>query len=279
MTTLPTAPGVAHAFVPSRAGTARTIVALGAREGALLVRHPLHLVGVGLTVAVSLSSVRTGTARGLYFDHGLALISWDGILTFFASHHCATRARRAGAMPLLRAAATPARTRTAAHCLATLGPFLLSLALLLGLDGYISQFTDRVSSPGAWRLLGAAMCVLGAGLLGVCVAERVRLPGAAAFVMVAVIAACVALYSTGRYLLLQPYSEWAPWDGSLLGTFPEPVTPIPGSPVWHVGYLAGLCALATCGALVGHRHWRTACVATAIVAAAFTGLAGLLQLP
>jgi hypothetical protein len=50
--------------------------------------------------------------------------------------------------------------------------------------------------------------------------------------------------------LLSSYTDWSAWSsGPWMGV-------VPGSPAWHLVYIASLCLMAACAALATHRQWR-----------------------
>jgi hypothetical protein len=165
------------------------------------------------------------------------------------------------------------RERTVAALLACLGPVAVaSLLMLLAYVGF-SAAGLFVRTPHPLEVLTVPLSVLGAGLLGVMVARWAPWPGAAALVMVALVAAHVALPE--RFALLGAYVEFARWG--------EPswawAGVIDGSRGWHVAYLIALCAMAATGALLVDATRRRTVLA---VGAALTGcaaVAGWVQLP
>jgi hypothetical protein len=255
----------------------RSTVALAAREGWLIVRHPLHLAGVGLALYAVLQIPAHMDSRAAYFDYPNAVIMYEGVLTFFAAHLCATRPARSRAAGWLDATVTCRASRTTAMCLATLAPFAVACLLLAVLDPVIAVRAARSSDPGTLRLLGSAICVLGAGLLAVAVSRWLRFLGAGVVVMVALVAACAWIGQRDNHELLQPLIDWATWEGTTAnGPF---IGVKPGSPGWHLLYLSGWTTLALCAALLAHRRWRYPVLLAAAGAAVLTVVAGFAQLP
>lgn len=264
---------------PARASEWRAIFVLAAREGWLVVRHPLHLAGwIPVLFDAFYVIPSHGDSRAAYFDLGDAVVTFVGVLTFFAAHLCATRPARSHAAAWLDATVTSPASRTTVQCLAAIAPFAVAWALLEVLDPIVGAWTGRARDPGTLRLLGSALCVLGAGLLAVAVSRWLRFVGAGVVAMTGVIAACVWVgNSGGRRQLLQPLVDWASWDNT---TAYGPFTGVsPGSPGWHDVYIAGWAALALCAALLAHRRWRYPVLALAAAAAVLTFVAGFAQLP
>jgi hypothetical protein len=82
--------------------------------------------------------------------------------------------------------------------------------------------------------------------------------------------------SEGRYEigLLGTYVSWA-----VYGPGPHWYGVQPGSPAWHVGYLAALCAMAAAGALLRTTPARLRVLGSGAVCTAAMLLAGWAQLP
>jgi hypothetical protein len=250
---------------------------LARREAVLLVRHPLHLAGVAFVCISPFLQIHSASdSRTAYFNLGLDVITFDGILTYFAAHLCATRAARSRAHGWLDATVTSRECRTAAMCLAALGPFAVACLVLAVEDPIIGAYAGRSADPGPARLFGSAVCVLGAGLLAVAVSRWLRFVGAALVAMIAVIAASVWADNHDR-TIFQPMVDWAAWaDTTANGPF---VGVMPGSPGWHALYLTGWTALAGCAALLAHRRWRYPALAVAVLAGILTVIAGGAQQP
>jgi len=245
---------------------------LARREALLLVRHPLHVAGLTLGCAIPLLNMPAGTdSRQGYFDLALGVLEFDGILTFFAAHRCATRMSRAHADGWLAATVTTPASRTVAMVLATLAPFGLACLVLAAGDPLVAAYTARSADPGVVRLFGNAICVLGAGLLGVAVARWLRFPGAAMATMVAVVAASAWADAHG-HTLLQPQVEWAQWlDNQSGGPF---IGVAAGSPAWHALSMTAWTVLAGGAALAAHRRYRIAALAVGIAAGVVIVVAG-----
>lgn len=274
-TSRPTAAALPWRARPRRGSDWPATLALARREAVLLVRHPMHLAGVAVVCIGPFFETKAGSnSRTAYFSLGLDVVTFDGILTYFAAHLCATRAARSHAHGWLDATVTPRACRTAAMCLAALGPFAVACLLLAVEDPVIGAYADRSADPGPARLFGSAVCVLGAGLLAVAVSRWLRFVGAALVTMIAVIAASMWADSHGRSIL-QPMFEWSTWDGTTAnGPF---VGVVPGSPGWHALYLSGWTALAGCAALLAHRRWRYPALAVAVLAGVLVVVAGRAQ--
>jgi hypothetical protein len=249
----------------------RTTLVLAAREGWLIVRHPLHLAGVAISVSGFVAIIIQDGSRTDYFELASMVVMYEAILTFFATHLCATRLTRSRAAEWSDAAATSRASRTAAMCLATLAPFGVACLLLAVLDPIIAARGGRFGNPVDSRLLASAIPVLGAGLLAVAVSRWLRFLGAGVVAMAAVIAGSVWADSHG-HTMLQPLIDWESWEqtaanAAFMGLHH-------GSPGWHDAYLTGLTVLALCVALLAHRRWRYPALGVALAAGVLTLAAG-----
>jgi hypothetical protein len=267
--------GTLHAAPRQTTSPARSTLALAIREAQLLLRHPAFLLGIVLVIVFAidqfgwLSAVDQGT---LYSGPALAVTMFLGVPTYFAANLRATHARRTGIDELLDTGPTSPQQRTLALCLGALGPFLIAWALAAGLDTIVASGYERFDDPGMLRVLAAALTVLGGALLGIMIGRLLPIPGAALVTMVGVVTACVYLES-GTKNLLSPYTEWSAWSSSVwMGV-------VPGSPAWHLVYIASLCLMAACGALATQPQWRRTTIGIGAAATALTIIAALAQLP
>lgn len=254
---------------------ARTTLALAIREAQLLLRHPAFLLGIGLLIVFAIDQFGWRSAvdqDAIYSGPALAVTMFLGMPAYFAANLRATHARRARTDELLNTGPTSTQQRTLALCLGALGPFLVAWALAAGLDTIVASRYERFVEPGTLRVLAAALTVLGGALLGIMIGSLLPIPGAALVSMVGVVAACVYLQN-GTNNLLSPYTEWSAWSSSVwMGV-------VPGSPAWHLVYIASLCFMAACGALATHPQWRRTTISIGAVAIALTITAALAQLP
>src|SRR4051794_196392 len=105
----------------------RVLVRAGAREAWRLIRHPLHIAGWLLLIAVAWNWPPVAFKYDPYSDVPLEMTALVGIPTFFAASRLATRPRRTGAEESLSSLPTSAETRWAISLTAAVGPFALSL--------------------------------------------------------------------------------------------------------------------------------------------------------
>ncbi len=249
------------------------VLRLARTEAWRIVRHPVHLGSVVAFVSV------TGIGSGVAFEPGRGPLVREGLEFFFtlyyglivlgAANLVASSARRGGADPQLDAAPLSGQARTAALCLAVLGPVLIATVAAVVIhalphDGFGAE--NAALTPA--ELLAIPLCVLGAGLLGVAVSRWLPWPGAPLAVAVALVAWVIGGGGQGSW--------WAPWLTSY--SFIEDDALL-GSQAWHAVYLAGLSSLATIAALLRHRPHRGALLVAAAGVAAATLAAGIVQLP
>ncbi|WP_214106291.1 hypothetical protein [Acrocarpospora catenulata] len=251
---------------------------LALTEARRLLRHPLTLLGFALFALSVVTEVGDYWGPRPAFSlitNGMVL--WLGVLVFFAAELVASASRRAGGDELLGVLPTSRTRRTAASCLAALGPFLVAcLVQAMLCAGYAVWEVPLERPPTIFELASGPLCVLGAGVLGVASARWLPWRGSSMLVMVALI-----LYNnigdeaTGRHLL-GFYAElpiWGQWPYRAAKGFH------PGNTDWHAVYLLALCLGA--GALAMLRDsprrwfWLGAGALTLVLAV----VAGWAQLP
>lgn len=247
---------------------------LGRIEAVRLARHPLLLVALGW---IGLGTVLSGdfgprTMYSLVTDLPTFLI---GPFVFFAANLLASRERRHGNEEWLDSMPATSADRTRAAQLAVVGPLVLGATLVLAALAVTLSTDTFIRTPPALEILGGLLPLLGAGLLGVMVARWLPWPGAAALVMVALVA--LHIWLNDRHQLLGAFVEWAAWPAN--GDSSAWAGVVPGSRGWHVVYVLALCAMAATGAHLVH-GWRKLPVLA--LGGAFTAVAvvaGWAQLP
>jgi hypothetical protein len=251
-------------------------VALGLQEGRRIVLHPLSLLGLVLTCTVMLTEGVRG-AREAFEAVSTAPTWFYGTLVYFAAHLVASRDRRARSGELLAAVPASGVQRVAGLCLAALAPTLVAVVSVVALHQYIQAQGLYVVPPNVWHLAQAPLTVLGGALLGIMVARWTRVPGAPLLVMIAMV--LLNAWLNGKPETLQPLATYVPW---------AVWTPIdtrtwhgmnPGSPQWHVAYLAALCGMAATGAFLREAADRTRVLWIGAVFTAAAVVTGVLQLP
>jgi hypothetical protein len=167
----------------------RLVAALTRAEGRRLVRHPIFLVGVGLSAFifaidhdVSAESARyhrfsvsLGSAYSNLMGWGLV---WLAFATLLSVNLAVLRSRRDGTDETYRSLPAQLRTRTAAHLLAVLYAVGIGLALVAvdflyqrAGNGLIVDYSDRTVVPSADELAQGVLAVLVFGIFGVALAS------------------------------------------------------------------------------------------------------------
>lgn len=248
---------------------------LARAETARLVRHPISLLGLALSMFM-LGGPQPSRSAPAFDSLTTATTFFYGVLVFFAANLLATRDRRADAEELLAATATRGFDRVLALCLAGLGPMFVA-TVVVGIAAWAYDANDfLVVPPSFWQLAQGPVTVLGAALLGILVGRWAPYPGAPFLVMVGVVA--WNLYVGASEATRGPigmYTAWADWESDAGGWAGMD----PGSPGWHVVYLAGLCAMAAVGALLSATRQRLPLLVVLTVLTVLTGVAGWAALP
>ena len=271
-------PGTA-AWAPARAEAAPVLPVareLAVAEARRIVTSPLVVLGAALFCAMIVVSSADGPGGG-YDGLVTGPTFFMGVFTYFAAHLAASRPQRHRTTDEHASLPAPTIARTAGLCLAAIGPALLAVALMaLILAWYAAGRVDLPVWPSAAELAAGPLTVLGGGLLGIMVARWLPFPTAPALVMIAVVAVTFVLSEAweGRYSLLAPYTTFTVYvdDGSWGGH-------IAGSPAWHAVYLAALCGLAACGALLRDARRPVLPFVAGTALGLVTVVAGLAQLP
>ncbi|MDA0632391.1 hypothetical protein OUY22_03110 [Nonomuraea sp. MCN248] len=251
----------------------QVLPALAMKEAWRFVRHPLTLVGLTLWVLRVADDGWDGPRPAFSALTSEMTIYW-GIPLFFAAHLVATSARRAE--ELFAAVPSDQARRTAALCLAALGPFALScaaLAVLVGLYEVTGNELERFPTLG--ELAAGPVNMLAGCLLAVAVARWLPWRGAPVLVMLGLIAVNMFLIDTRDWYMFSIYLEFALWGPS---PYLDAVgfIPVHGGP--HALYLlslglgAGALAMLKDGSRPG--IWLASGVA-AVVSAVMTGMAQL----
>lgn len=245
---------------------------LGLREGWRIVRHPIAMAGLTLmTVLV----VGDNGSRDAFEVVSTGPTFFYGVFTYFAANLVASRDRRSRSGELLAALPSPRAARVAALCIGALVPTALCAAFVAAVHLLNVARDLYVVSPDLWHLSQGPLTVLGGALLGIMVARWTSIPGVALLVMIAMVAFNVWVSNHDAPVqTLGTYVSWATWAPHTHWVGMEP-----GSPAWHVVYLAALCALAACGAFLREVRsaWRVVAVGLPVTAVA--AVAAVAQLP
>lgn len=269
---------------PPRARSADTVVrprtavwALARKEGRRLVRHPIFVVGVLLSVA-AFEFATWLEAPVLHRDDVLtsgSLLALAGA-TFLAANLGALRTRRLGTEELFGSTPTDPAARTLGHLMSV--AWAAGAALLVALVEVATLLPfDPVGVPSILELLMGPLIVALFGVLGVGVARW--LPSVATAPV-----ALVALGGIQLYLLTQLpgggdhqsrtrwLAPWVPLSAGGLGGEPPPELVIRPTG-WHLLYLAGLALTFGAVALARHefRGRRTAALAAGLAVVILAG--------
>jgi hypothetical protein len=252
-------PGRKAAAVPPPvvAGPWAVVPDLARTHAVRMVRHPVLLLGVlwyALVVGVphlpttpyDQYSVVTGTVA-------FAL----GPLAYFSANLVASSGRRSGADEWTPSLPLPQLHRTCALLLGCLAPAALAAVLDLAVIAAIKADGGLIF-PVRWQHVASVpVTVLGGAVLGVAVARLLPWLGMPLVVAVGLVVFNFWVSEPNPYLGF--YVDFAVWTRN-------DVIPalVPGSPGWHLLYLAALVGTAACGALLRDaRRWWTPLLAGA----------------
>jgi hypothetical protein len=247
---------------------------LALTEGRRLALHPLTVVGLTVTVVVTVLSLQRGP--GTTFDAVTAAPTfYFGVFVILASNLIATRDGRSGATEMLTATPTPTARRTLALIIASALPAGCCAVVVLLADAYLRATHRYVVAPSAWYLTQAPLTIFGAALLGILVARW--LPYRAAPYLVVVSVAIGNVIASNHPETINTLGLYVAWErfvpsGGWAGLYP-------GSVVLHTGYLAGLSALAGICALAYDAPRRTRYLVAAAATLAATAVSAWTQLP
>ncbi len=255
-------------------------------EALRLARHPVFLLGVVLAFAVSAWLYLANDDPGMNDLLAMPVIPafFIGLTSLVATARL-TRSTESSMEAMGTAPGTEAR-RTAALAIACLVPFAAGVVWTMFL---LLMAWDLPPAPQEWWFatmpdwqvwsilvaLGPVAC-LGGALLGVLTGRWVKFPGAAAVVVVAL----VAVDLVGQMAVVEGGTSelrlWVPWAMFHSGTDSDGTAILAaGNPLGYLGYLLCLCAAAALAAMWHDRTARTRQLRVTFAGVVVVGLACL----
>lgn len=257
---------------PSVGGPWAVVPDLALRHAIRMVRHPVLLLGVLWYVLVAGVPHLPKTPYDQYSTVTGMVAFAIGPLAYFAANLVASAGRRSGADEWTPSLPLPALHRTCALLLACLAPAALAAVLDLVVLLAIKADGGLIFSVRWQHLATVPVTVLGAAVLGVAVARLLPWLGLPLLVGVALVVFNFMVSERGAYLGF--YVDFAVWTRN--DVIPAMT---PGSPGWHLLYLAALVGVAACGALLRDARRWWAPFLTGAVLGAVVLVAGAAQLP
>lgn len=252
------------------------VVPLVRQEARRLLLHPILLVGFAImTAGFVFTMLQDEAHRDVISSLDSAATFYVGVLGLFAANLVTTRDRRAGSTELLAPMPGRVHDRTRALIVASLLPAALTLAVILIVHVLYLQLGFYRHVPSVGILLQAPVTVLGGCLLGVLVGRWAPVRAAAVLLVVALISFNLWTENdTPSRRVFGFLTSWLSWSTGA----PNKDTPlIPGSPLWHVGYLAALCGLAAVAALLRTAPKRSGLLMLGVLLAGAVALCGTRQ--
>jgi hypothetical protein len=274
----PSLPVATQIAVPRRVPA--DIGALARGEARRLLRHPLFLAGIALSLLL-LRDKGDGAALDAFVT-GFALLPLAAA-TLVTANLAALRSRRSGTDELFASLPRPRASRVAGQLLALTVTLPISCGLIA--IAYVVDSFDEYPHHGlvlATQLAQGPVMVVVFGALGILLARLVPAAVVAALALVGMIAL--------RATLISPES-WLSWLLPIAGGASRSADPVPcgpdappgcmafgGNPMvsgWHLSYLVAFALLAGAGALLAERRRLRAAtlVAVAVALAVATKLA------
>lgn len=266
--------------------TSASLTTMAGIEARRLARHPAFLVGVVLAFGVLALMYFLDDAPHLGDLLSMPVIPafFIGLTSLIATARL-TRSTEATAEAIGTAPGSEAR-RTTALCLACFVPFAAGAAwiaaeLLAASARGVHPYEWWFGTMPDWQVwsiliaLGPVAC-LGGGLLGVLTGRWLRFPGAAAVVVVIVVAVDMVGQMPFVGAATPQIRLFVPWAMFHSGTNTDgTATLYAGNPAPYLLYLLCLCAAAALVAIWHDRTARTGQLRAAIVGVVVIGLAAL----
>ncbi len=262
--------------VATRAGAPRRVSAelapLARTEARRLLRHPLFLAGVALSLLL-LRDEGDGAALAAFVT-GFALLPLAAA-TLVVANLAALRSRRSGTDELYASLPRPRSSRIAGQLLALTVTMPVSCALI-AIAYLVDSFDDyphHVTALGTELAQGPVM-VVAFGAIGILLARLTAAPIVATLTLVGLLAVRATLSTPDSWLSwLLPIAGGTARSGDPISCGPDAPAgcmAFAGNPMatgWHLTYLVVVALLAGAGALAGeHRRLRAAALAAAAVA-------------
>lgn len=234
---------------PVVAGPWSVVPDLARRHAVRMVRHPVLLLGVLWYALVAGVPHLPSTPYDQYSVVTGTVAFALGPLAYFAANLVASAGRRSGADEWTPSLPLPALHRTCALLLACLAPAAFAAALDLAVLVAIKADGGLIF-PVKWQHVASVpVTVLGGAVLGVAVARLLPWIGMPLVVAVGLVVFNFWVSEPNPYLGF--YVDFAVWTRT--DALPAMT---PGSPGWHLLYLAALVGIAGCGALLRDaRRW------------------------
>lgn len=284
---------VAHRAAGPRA--LATVGALARIEGVRLVKHPIFLAGIVLTILLAYAFPLGSEIGGDYFLlMGLGMLP-PALATLVVVNLAALRTRRSDTGELFASLSSPARARTLAHAASLAFAVGFSVAVVAAgyvafgaWDGIVVDFEGRIERPSPFELANGPAGVAALGALGLALARWLPYLPVAPLAAIAVFVAQIP----GMWNSQRAYAWFAPYVNTARNDIPGaswPCSPNQRWPCWvdefattsagwHLVYLAGIALVLGALALVREdRRQRT--YALAALGGALVVAGGVLQVP
>ena len=266
------------------------VLALARVEGRCMLRHPLLLLGLALSLTLTGASVLSnGPEQAMVLAGMGALPLAAGVL--MASNAAGLRSRRDGADELYATLPHPPGTRTAAQLLALAWTVPVTIALVGAMyvafgahAGLVVGWDGRRHAPALAELAQGPLIVVSLGALGVLLARRAPSPLIAPPLVIALLALEIPLAVWGstapaRWALpavndaIAVPNSWVPCEPGALVAHCNLILGYDTAGIAiHLGFLTATATLFACGSLLaGRRAMAVGGLLTTVVALTIIG--------